>query len=123
MLSYNPSVTSGDSSPYTGEPSVAVLILMLVLKLMTLNPKSPLVPLRKQTYEQKSPNWLKALHQQKALCSSKEIGPAHPQTSGALQSNAGSGASKGTFWNLSLSGLPSALCSTRLSSISKSSIV
>jgi len=41
MLSYNPSVTSGDSSPYTGEPSVTVLNLMLVLKLMTLNRNFP----------------------------------------------------------------------------------
>ena len=41
MPSYNPSVTFGDSSPYTGEPSVSVLIQMLVLKLMTLKSKSP----------------------------------------------------------------------------------
>ena len=33
---YNPSVSCADSSPYTGEPSVAVLDLMFVLKLMTL---------------------------------------------------------------------------------------
>ena len=36
MLAYNPSVTSGDSSPYTGEPSAAVFDLMVVLKLTAL---------------------------------------------------------------------------------------
>ena len=41
MLAYNPSVTFSDSSLYTGEPSVAVLILILVLKLMTLSNHSP----------------------------------------------------------------------------------